>query len=84
MKDTTDQILKKQFEIIYSKPLKERFLMTFDMIEFALKQAENNIRSQNPGISDIDLRIAVFNLFYKNDLPEKIRNSVKNKMRSSR
>ncbi|MFH0865791.1 MAG: hypothetical protein V1904_06330 [Bacteroidota bacterium] len=83
MKDTPDHIIKKQFEIIYSKPIKERFLMTFDMIEFARKQAENNIRSKNPLINDTDLMIAVFILFYDKDLPVQTKNNILNKMRLS-
>ena len=55
--------------------------MIFDMIEFARKLAENNIRNQNPGISDIDLKVAVFNRFYYNDLSEQTRNFITNKMR---
>ena len=80
MNDTPDYIIKKQFEIIYSKPVKERFLMTFDMIEFARKQAENNIRSKNPLINDKDLMIAVFNLFYDNDLSVQTKHAILNKM----
>lgn len=83
MKDTPDYIIKKQFEIIYSKPVKERFLMTFDMIEFARKQAENKIRSKNPYISDIDLMIAVFNLFYDKDFSVQTKNNILTKMRLS-
>lgn len=75
MNDTPDYIIKKQFEIIMSKPLRERILMTFDMIEFARKCVENRIRSMNPAISDIDLKITVFNIFYE-DLPEKTKKGV--------
>jgi hypothetical protein len=67
MTDTPDFIYQKQFEIIFSKPIKERFLMGFDMIESVRSMVENSIRRENPTMSALDVRIAVFKRYYVND-----------------
>jgi hypothetical protein len=67
MTDTPDFIYKKQFEIIFSKTPKERFLMGFEMIESVKRIVENSIRREMPNISDIDLRVSVFKRYYQND-----------------
>ena len=67
MSDTPDFIYQKQFDIIFSKPAKERYLMGFDMIESVKRIVENSIRKEIPAISDSDLRIAVFKRYYQND-----------------
>ncbi len=67
MTDTPDFIYQKQFDIIFSKTPKERFLMGFDMIESVKRIVENSIRREKPTISDLDLRVAVFKRYYQND-----------------
>jgi hypothetical protein len=69
MTDTPRFIYQKQFDIIFSKPPQERFLMGFEMMDSVRQIVENSIRRQNPTISDIDIRIAVFKQYYQNDFP---------------
>jgi hypothetical protein len=67
MNDTPGNIRKMQFQIIHSKPLKERIKMMTEMTDFSRKLIENQIRRRNPGITDIELKLEVFKAFYKDD-----------------
>ncbi len=67
MNDTPEEIRKMQFQVINSKPLKERVKMMTDMTDFSRKLIENQIRRKNPGITDNELQLEVFKTFYKND-----------------
>jgi len=67
MNDTPDNIRKMQFQIIHSKPLKERIRMMTEMTDFSRKLIENQIRRRDPEITDIELRMEVFKAFYKDD-----------------
>ena len=67
MNDTPTYILQKQFDIINNKPLRERLLNVFDLTELSINIISNQIKSKNPGISDIDLKVELFKIFYKND-----------------
>ncbi len=67
MNDTPTYILQKQFDIINNKPLRERLLNVFDLTELSINIISNRIKSKNPGISDIDLKVELFKIFYKDD-----------------
>lgn len=67
MTDTPAFIYQKQFDIIFSKPPKERFMMGFEMIESVRRIVENSIRREMPTISEADLRVAIFKRYYQND-----------------
>jgi len=67
MNDTPEKIRKIQFQVINSKPLKERIKMMTDMTEFSRKLIENQLRRKNPGITDNQIQIEVFKTFYKKD-----------------
>jgi len=81
MQDTSPEMLNKQREIIFSKKPSERFLIGVDAINFGRMMIENNIRQMNPGISELDLKIAVLKRYYENVFDEeefqKIINSLK-------
>lgn len=64
MQDTNDFIRKKQFEIIYAKPLEERVLMALKLMENAILIAENRIKRQHPTFSEIDIKIQRVKEFY--------------------
>lgn len=64
MQDTSDFIRRKQFEIIYAKPLNERVLMALQLMENAIFMANNRIRRQNPDFSEIDVKIQRVKEFY--------------------
>jgi len=58
MTDTPEDIRKKQFEIISSIPLKDRLNNLFEMTELSRRIIQNRIISKNPGISNIEMKIA--------------------------
>ena len=57
-------------------PVKKRFMEGADMIDFTRILVENGIRKQNPGISDLDMKMAVFKKYYKNDFTEEQLNDI--------
>ncbi|MEN8122372.1 MAG: hypothetical protein ABFS35_18650 [Bacteroidota bacterium] len=67
MNDTPKYMLQKQFEIVNSKSLKEKFLNLFDLTELSIKIISNQIRTKKPDISNIDLKVELFEIFYKDD-----------------
>lgn len=71
MKDTTDEMLNKQREIIFSKTPQERFMMGIEMNEDVRKIVESSIKNKNPDISKLDLKIEVFKRYYTNDFSQK-------------
>ena len=80
MLDTTDEIIQKQREIIFSKTPSERFLIGAETISLGRIIVESSIKQSNTNISKIDLKIAVFKRYYdkifnKEEL-EKIINSM--------
>ena len=68
--DTPKEIRKIQNRIFFQKTVQERFQIGIEMIEDTKKIVENSIKSKNPQISEIDLKIEVFKRFYKNDFSE--------------
>lgn len=66
MLDTTDEIIQKQREIIFSKTASERFIIGVELINFGRIVVESSIKNEMPGISEIDLKIAVFKRYYEN------------------
>ena len=66
MLDTTNEIIEKQREIIFSKTASERFIIGNELINFDRIVVESSIKNAMPGISEIDLKIAVFKRYYEN------------------
>ena len=67
MNDTTKFIQQKQFEIIMSKPLKERLAGIFEMTDLSRKIIRNRLNIKNPDITEVDLKIELFKTFYRFD-----------------
>lgn len=67
MNDTPKNILQKQFEIIMTKPLKERLSSVFEMTDLSRKIIRNRIKTKKPGIQEVDLKIELFKTFYRFD-----------------
>ena len=67
MNDTPKDILQKQFEIIISKPLKERLNGLFEMTELSRKIIQNRIITRNPNMSEADVKVELFKAFYRSD-----------------
>jgi hypothetical protein len=81
MIDTPRHILQKQFEIIYSKPLKERIDGLFEMTELSRKIILNQLKTNNPEWSEIELKIELFRTFYKFDFNTETLNLITENMR---
>jgi hypothetical protein len=64
MKDTTSEIVDKQFEIFLSKSESERFRIGNELNMFGRKVLESSIHQEHPGISGIDLKIEFFKRCY--------------------
>lgn len=64
MNDTKEAARKEQLAIIFSKTESERFLMGVEMIDYVHTVVENSIRADQPTISEIDLKVAVFKRYY--------------------
>ena len=64
MTDTTAEISHKQLEIFLMKSESERFRIGDALNAFGRKVLEGSIRQEHPGISEIDLKIAVFEKCY--------------------
>jgi hypothetical protein len=64
MNDSTPDIIKKQMEIFLSKSESERFRIGNELNSFGRKVLESSLRNDHPGLSKIDLKIAVFKRCY--------------------
>jgi hypothetical protein len=70
MNDTPPEILKKQFEIIKSKPEGVRYAMQMEMMDYAANQTKALIRKKNPHLSEREVVIEFVKLYYKDDFSE--------------
>jgi len=78
MKDTPENIIQKQREIIHSKSPDERFMMGVEMINFGRMMVESSIRQSNPHISEIDLKVETFKRYYSQSFdPEEMNEIIK-------
>ncbi len=66
MLDTSNNMLQKQREIIFSKSSNERFMIGIDAISFGRTMVESSIKQKNPQINELDLKIAVLKRYYQN------------------
>ena len=81
MNDTPKYILQKQFEIIYAKPLKERLEGLFEMTELSRKIIQNQIVMKQPGLTEIEIKIELFKVFYRFDFDEETLNRIAENMK---
>jgi hypothetical protein len=81
MYDTPKYILQKQFDIIYSKPLKERISRIFEMTELSRKIIQNQIHLKRPELSEIEIKIELFKAFYKFDFDTEKLNVIAEQMK---
>jgi hypothetical protein len=83
MNDTPKDIIRKQFDIIYSKPLYERVKSVFEMTELSRTIIRNQIKEKNPGISEVDLKIELFKTFYRSDFDNETLKLITDNMRAT-
>jgi hypothetical protein len=67
MNDTERDIKQKQHEIVMSQPLRKRLDNLFEMTDLSRKIIENRILARNPKISDVELKVELFKVFYRFD-----------------
>lgn len=63
-RDVSPDMWKKQQELAQAMTPAERMQQGWDIIDFVRQSVENSIREVNPGISEIDLRVKVFERYY--------------------
>lgn len=81
MDDTSPDILKKQFEIVMAMPLKNRLNGLFEMTDLSRKIIQNRITASNPNISEVDLKVELFKIFYQSDFDSQLLNQIATDMR---
>jgi len=81
MNDTPKDILRKQFDILYAKPLEERIKSLFEMTELSRIIIRNRIMAGNPDLSEIDIKVEMFKVFYRQDYDERTLNQIASSMR---
>lgn len=64
MTDTTQEIANKQIEIFLSKTPKERITIGMNMLEMGRIIVESSIKNKYPNLSELDLKIKVFERYY--------------------
>jgi hypothetical protein len=67
MRDVNDKIITMQLNIINQKTRKEKWLMSFSMINMGISIVRNSILKQQPNISEIELRLQTFRRIYQQD-----------------
>ncbi len=83
MNDTPRNILLKQFEIMNSKTLKEKFECLFELTDLSRTIIQNRIKERNPDISEIELKVELFKTFYRFDFDEVTLNEIANHIRQN-
>lgn len=68
MKDTHDEMDKKQLEIWLSKPLSERQKIAGDLIDFGKRLMTDAIRKQFPHFNELEVRIEFYKRAYGNEI----------------
>lgn len=73
MNDTPEHIRKKQNEIYNSKSAYEKSKCIVDLTELSRKIIVDQLRKKNPEMSETDIKVELFRIFYKDDFePEKL------------
>ena len=81
MNDTPRYVLQKQFEIMNSKPLRDRISGLFEMTELSRSIILNQLHRKNPELNEIELKIELFKAFYRIDFDDETLNKIAGKMK---
>jgi hypothetical protein len=71
--DVSPEMWQKQLEMVQAMTPAERMQQGWDIIDFVRQTVENSIREANPGISEIDLLIAVFERYYGHEYDDEMK-----------
>jgi hypothetical protein len=71
--DTPEHVMRKQFEIIFAKPVAERARMGFEMLAELHLMAKRRVERDYPHFSPLEVRLKVFEDIYRDDFtPEQL------------
>jgi len=70
MDDTTEEVKQIQRNFFFSKTNIERFTIGVEMIKMGRTIVESSIKQQYSNLSELELRIKVFERYYKNEFDE--------------
>ncbi|MBI3397865.1 MAG: hypothetical protein HY026_01275 [Deltaproteobacteria bacterium] len=76
MKDTHPDIEERFFKMIMERSGEERLRMGFEMGAIARKLVIASIIQTIPEASDKDIKAAILERFYKNEIPQDIRQKI--------
>lgn len=76
MNDTPKEILQKQFEIIYARPLHQKVADMFDLTELSRAIILNQLRQKHPEMTEVQLKVERFKIFYQNDFDQATLNRI--------
>jgi hypothetical protein len=82
MDDTTEEVKQIQREIFFSKTPNERFMIGVEMIKMGRTIVESSIKQQYSNLSELELRLKVFERYYKNEFSEIEFNNIINSMKN--
>tara|TARA_R110002124_G_scaffold205710_2_gene372231 strand:+ start:6659 stop:6910 length:252 start_codon:yes stop_codon:yes gene_type:complete len=77
MKDTTDQIKKKQLDIILSKTNGERLEMGLSMMQAGYDLIKERVERERPDINEKERIYFIFEELYKNEFSEEEKARIK-------
>ena len=70
MNDTPPDVRAAFTALLMQRSASERAMMTFDMFDLARTLMVADIRARDPGISDTELRVQIFERTYRSDFDE--------------
>jgi hypothetical protein len=76
MKDTPEEILQKQREILFQKTNSERFLIGTDLIDFGIALLTGSIRRDHPELSETEVKIETFKRCYADQFEPEVLNDI--------
>jgi hypothetical protein len=68
--DTPKEIDQKQMEIFFSRPLKERIRLNFELSDFIREMARRRILRRSPGMPEYEMKAALFQEFYQSEFSD--------------
>lgn len=82
MDDTTEEVKQIQRNIFFSKTNIERFTIGVEMIKMGRTIVESSIKQHYSNLSELELKIKVFERYYKNEFDEIEYQNIINSMRN--
>ncbi len=81
MNDTPPDVEQTMTALFMNRSASERAMMAFEMFDMARALMTSDIRASRPGISDVELRVAIFERTYGADFDEAARRRIIERIR---